>query len=457
MVLGLVEWLTSVSYITVLLVLPVIHCGCYQTQLCCLGFNLTCVANDNASQQFLRKQRNFPRRCRHPLVFDVNMNPIGKLVTPDLVALGRDGMKALRRHGSTFAFNSWLLLASSYDTNLSYQSNYWTDQVVKSQNTSSTLPFLHHKIVFGEPFNSNDEANETIRYYRHHKFIRINASKQVDNYRYSLLNRHVPLVVRNSRGPSNLVLLQNFVNDDNLCYCDEKCITFGDCCFDYAFMCSPVDCIVGQWSTWSACAADEGECGLGTQIRSRKVERHPHRGGRACAALLEKTTCVRDCPQHFQQAVSKYYLTSTFTLFFPIYDKRWYDSAESSVALILNYSFNETREESSRHHRFHWDIGKTTNNYYCVTYQLGWVNANCVNKQITAKLFTGNKVCIECQPEAQRHRKTATCASDLNDRETGFWKLIGPKSCNGIWTRLFRTDNCRCAINIPYLDAFLFV
>ena len=31
--------------------------------------------------------------------------------------------------------------------------------------------------------------------------------------------------------------------------------------------------------------------------------------------------------------------------------------------------------------------------------------------------------------------KKFRCASDLDDGMKGFWKLIGPLSCNGIWKR----------------------
>uniref|UniRef100_A0A914R6K6 SBSPON-like C-terminal domain-containing protein n=1 Tax=Parascaris equorum TaxID=6256 RepID=A0A914R6K6_PAREQ len=40
---------------------------------------------------------------------------------------------------------------------------------------------------------------------------------------------------------------------------------------------------------------------------------------------------------------------------------------------------------------------------YCVTYEIGWVNQNCVDKKIITKLYKGNIICAECQPEAQLH------------------------------------------------------
>lgn len=62
------------------------------------------------------------------------------------------------------------------------------------------------------------------------------------HFRYSLLNRHLPLTVKNSRGidwsndATKLAFLGNTAYN-NLCYCDEKCVTFDDCCSDYSFAC----------------------------------------------------------------------------------------------------------------------------------------------------------------------------------------------------------------------------
>nr|CDJ80906.1 Hypothetical protein CBG18302 [Haemonchus contortus] len=94
---------------------------------------------------------------------------------------------------------------------------------------------------------------------------------------------------------------------------------------------------------------------------------------------------------------------------------------------------------------------------YCVKYRIGWVNRNCWHKQIKKRLYRGNTICAECQPEATLHRNNGRCASDLEDGEQGFWKLIGPKSCNGIWTRVSRSDNCHCSRDHPELDPFLLV
>uniref|UniRef100_A0AC34RIV9 SMB domain-containing protein n=1 Tax=Panagrolaimus sp. JU765 TaxID=591449 RepID=A0AC34RIV9_9BILA len=96
---------------------------------------------------------------------------------------------------------------------------------------------------------------------------------------------------------------------------------------------------------------------------------------------------------------------------------------------------------------------------YCVRYKLGWVNRNCVEKQFKYSLVRGHEICTECQPEAQYHRNTPRCASDLEDGQRGFWKVVGPISCYGIWYRQHRTNDCSCKTDphLKTLDRYLIV
>jgi len=50
----------------------------------------------------------------------------------------------------------------------------------------------------------------------------------------------------------------------------------------------PVDCVVSDWSAWSACSA---ECGGGTQSRTRTIITPPQNGGTACPNLVETRAC----------------------------------------------------------------------------------------------------------------------------------------------------------------------
>ncbi|VDM57790.1 unnamed protein product [Angiostrongylus costaricensis] len=201
------------------------------------------------------------------------------------------------------------------------------------------------------------------------------------------------------------------------CYCDDSCTTLGDCCPDYAVVCPPQECVVSNWGEWEGCVADDGICGLGVEQRVRHVTQQSARGGTPCPPLKEMRTCFKLCSK-----------------------RRSLDDI-TTVALLLDYRHNETRSKKSRNN-IYWDmpsvyekLKQTTS--YCVKYKIGWVNRNCWHKQITMRLYR--------------------CASDLEDGEQGFWKLIGPKSCNGIWTRISRDDNCHCGRNHTELDPFLLV
>jgi hypothetical protein len=57
----------------------------------------------------------------------------------------------------------------------------------------------------------------------------------------------------------------------------------------------PVDCVVSQWSSWSACSEP---CGGGTQTRRRTIVVQPANGGIACPTnLSESRACnTQPCP-----------------------------------------------------------------------------------------------------------------------------------------------------------------
>lgn len=51
------------------------------------------------------------------------------------------------------------------------------------------------------------------------------------------------------------------------------------------------------------------------------------------------------------------------------------------------------------------------------------------------------------------------CASDLEDGQKGYWKLIGPPSCYGIWYREKSYYDCYCNSHprLKKLDRYLLV
>ncbi|XP_035726472.1 uncharacterized protein LOC118443494 isoform X1 [Vespa mandarinia] len=75
---------------------------------------------------------------------------------------------------------------------------------------------------------------------------------------------------------------------DKPCYCDHACLKLADCCDDFKETCGVVDCIVNEWSEWSACNTG---CGSGMQKRSRSVRISEKNGGKHCPRLDQIRSC----------------------------------------------------------------------------------------------------------------------------------------------------------------------
>ncbi|MFH4974044.1 hypothetical protein AB6A40_000753 [Gnathostoma spinigerum] len=419
--------------------------GCYHQRLCCQGRNMSCSAIDDGIEHIPFNRRNptvystqetnlaKPRdiwsqapsskldHVYHPAVYDEHDHLIGQLVEPDIVELDGSGLDLYDRHVAKSSTGS----APTTNEVKSPTEALHLDLI------TSTVPTLL-QLIFGEGYYRQDEPDIT-RYYGPHKIIR-----------YSLLNRYLPLRISRARRdrfdvqPKSEAHILSGVNYGK-CYCDEICIKFGDCCADYPYVCPPSDCYVTEWSTWSECVPDNKneKCGVGIRSRDRTVLRDAIHGGASCPPLVEKHSCYLECHK--------------------------VEKGEDivTVALLVDYKFNGTREKLARNN-IYWDLPEVANklselSYYCVSYKIGWVNRNCFDKTITEKLHTGNIICAECQPEAQMHRANRRCASDLEDGDHGFWKLIGPKSCYGMWTRISRVDGCRCSIRFPGYHSYLLV
>jgi predicted molibdopterin-dependent oxidoreductase YjgC len=66
----------------------------------------------------------------------------------------------------------------------------------------------------------------------------------------------------------------------------------------------PVDCQVGNWSSWSSCSVT---CGNGTQTRTRNIAINASNGGIACPTLLENQTCnMPACTTNNSQCTDNY-------------------------------------------------------------------------------------------------------------------------------------------------------
>uniref|UniRef100_A0A183EQY7 SMB domain-containing protein n=1 Tax=Gongylonema pulchrum TaxID=637853 RepID=A0A183EQY7_9BILA len=185
-------------------------------------------------------------------------------------------------------------------------------QAVQLTNSSSstTVPTTaYRQLIFGEAFHSSEP--EITRYYRHHKLIRYQDNVKLWHFycRYSVLNQLIPLIIKDSRegkklrgyGGSKIAFLEKNGAHDSICFCDEKCIAFGDCCTDYTFVCPPSDCFVTEWSMWSSCLPDREACGIGIRTRKRTILRKAERGGKECPPLVEKMSCFKECQEQQQQ------------------------------------------------------------------------------------------------------------------------------------------------------------
>ncbi|WKX98859.1 hypothetical protein Q1695_014049 [Nippostrongylus brasiliensis] len=422
--------------------------GCYQRQLCCAGRNTTCKTMDDGLRHVPLSNPYRQTKLRHPpdeqnsiesgpyskyqapyyeasgngydLIYpdvyeDNNHQRIGKVVFPDVIELEGSGADELY---------------SKYAPHDEIHSNRIPATSRRHKKKTSPARKIVH-LLFGFPQSPAEPPEEILRYTPKPKHLLI---------RYSVLNKHLPLTMSTTplvpeydEGPQ-FMYLEAPPTD---CYCDESCLVLGDCCSDYTYFCPRKDCKVSDWYPWEGCVPDAGECGIGVEQRVRYVTQNPERGGTSCPPLKEMRTCFKQCTK-----------------------RRSLDDI-TTVALLLDYRYNETRSKTSRDN-IYWDLPSVQEKLqkatqYCVKYKIGWVNRNCWHKQFKTKLYRGNTICAECQPEATFHRNNARCASDLEDGEQGFWKLIGPKSCNGIWTRESRTENCSCAHDLPDLDPFLLV
>ncbi|NP_001317877.1 SMB domain-containing protein [Caenorhabditis elegans] len=412
------------------------HAGCYQRRLCCAGRNNTCKGVDDGiahlptvSTIHNEEAQTFHQRPTvrtekeyytphyessgdgydliFPDVFDEESDErIGKLVLPDIIEMDGSGAdKVYERYG--------------------LGSGDGEPEDVETQEIPLTTPAPRLKtLIFGLKRDQRTPPEEITRYSLLSKFMPLKVTS-------------TPLLYEENRvqPANNLYYLESSISE---CYCDEHCVTLGDCCSDYTFVCPPRDCVLTDWDSWTQCTADNGTCGIGTQKRLRHVIQHAERGGAACEPLKEMRTCFVECRPK----------------------KSALDDI-TTVALILDYRHNKTRSKIRRNN-IYWDLPNVAEKmkkatYYCVHYTIDWVNRNCVSRLLNKGLSEGSVMCAECQPEATYHRNNGRCASDLEDGDQGFWKLIGPQSCNGIWTRINRTENCQCQIEYPKDHPFLLV
>uniref|UniRef100_A0A914VYA5 SMB domain-containing protein n=1 Tax=Plectus sambesii TaxID=2011161 RepID=A0A914VYA5_9BILA len=350
---------------------PSTYAGCYQRRLCCDGRNVSCSAIEDGIAHLptvAYPDTEQPRR-------------IGQLKLPEWFDIEGSGSG-----GEPYEF-----VTESPAMITKRETASWIEE--QPSNTSPAFSVQH--LLLGLPYFPNGVFSEHVRYHGGQPILR-----------YSLLNQHIPLTIEEE-------VLSNYAYlaaGETACYCDAECVRLGDCCSDYTFVCPPSECYVSTWSYWSSCEPNDGaKCGSGVRLRSRTILREERFGGQLCPPLTESAVCFRPCAEQSEEAVL-------------------------TTALLLPYRYADKRAGVTRNN-IYWDLPEVVKkveklSQYCVVYEIGWANRNCVEKQAKTSLTTGKQICAECQPEAQMHRDDQRCSSDLRDGQLGFWKLIGPQSFN---------------------------
>ncbi|XP_043489028.1 somatomedin-B and thrombospondin type-1 domain-containing protein [Polistes fuscatus] len=151
---------------------------------------------------------------------------------------------------------------------------------------------------------------------------------------------------------------------DKPCYCDHACLKLADCCDDFKETCGVVDCIVSEWSEWSACNTG---CGSGTQKRTRSIRISEKNGGKHCPRLDQ----IRSC-RSFQSCHSG--------ILRPLLHDR-------SVTLLsfLPAGYNDTEIGIEN------EIPKMS--HRCVAFTI--VRASKACKRISSSLAEGTRICVE--------------------------------------------------------------
>uniref|UniRef100_A0A7E5A2E4 SMB domain-containing protein n=1 Tax=Panagrellus redivivus TaxID=6233 RepID=A0A7E5A2E4_PANRE len=411
------------------------NAGCYQQKLCCTGRNATCRSKDDGLRNLpLVAQPPSVRLLKlqgevYPSVYDVSGEQLGRLILPDMVEVDDiDKFKdKLGGHAEFLTFHD--------------------GEQYRKKNTGQNHPKQYgapikmiKQIKFGDPFDdiptpdivSSEKGKAVIRLSKMNRFLPVTIG-EVPDYSQPLHERPKTPA---SEYP-NYEGIMYLTEADPDCFCDETCVQYGDCCSDYTYVCAPTDCKVSDWSPWTECKSYQGNCGQGRQDRVRKVTNSATHGGMPCPALLEARACHVECDTKE-----------------PTRERNGKD--KTTVALLLPYKYHDARKAYKVPKKL---IPLRNHTTYCGVYKLGWVNRNCVEKELKSQLKRGTEICSECQPEAQYHRQQPRCASDLQDGEKGLWKVIGPPSCYGFWFKVKTIQDCTCSINpeVKQLPQFLHV
>ncbi|XP_014672080.1 PREDICTED: somatomedin-B and thrombospondin type-1 domain-containing protein-like [Priapulus caudatus] len=247
-------------------------------------------------------------------------------------------------------------------------------------------------------------------------------------------------------GRNSTCVVQNYpVNsipddmDDEKCYCDEHCLTLGDCCQDYNRACRAKHCTVSPWSEWEECST---RCGIGMMKRLRNVTAEPSNGGDKCPHLKEMRGCMGfDCTHDERAAIKE-------------------------MALLLPAKYAKARrynpeKDIRRNLRDHYHKkNPIERKKYCLTFEIVRTHKYCnstVNTWTHDLAVAGNKVCVECEPYAMTSMKGARCNGQGVAGVESRWKATNVPWCSGRWIQQELIEDCSCHKQNKNMPGYIFV
>lgn len=230
-------------------------------------------------------------------------------------------------------------------------------------------------------------------------------------------------------------------SDKGRCFCDEGCITMGDCCEDYTSTCQAVDCVVGEWTEYTECSR---RCGIGMKSRTRKVLEEPKNGGVSCPTLKETTVC------RGQKCKSQRHLGAR--------GRTDSDTARIMPAIYKRYrsyiKYNANMDIRKNLYKKYYAPREVERKGYCATFEITSSRISCSSGALGAqKLSKGSQVCVECQTKAMGGLSSATCIGHGTMEKDTFWTAVNSHGCHGWWRRINEIRECTCNEK----DGFIFV